>query len=248
MKRFFCAVLTAATTALWCVGNAQAQNITIELQSDAFVRFSNAVESGSVSTVREMLEAGFDPNTTVKSGDVALVRSIRLEHDKLTQLLLNAKDIDVNAESDTGETALMLAVFKQSMPLVDRLLKMKAQVNKAGWTPLHYAATVGSVELINKLIALGANVNAMTADGITPLYMAARMPSYSAVTTLLKAGAYRNICTRTGASPASAAKAADNERLAQYLAFDKCASPKAIEQLNARIQIRKPSTAVPSAQ
>jgi len=39
----------------------------------------------------------------------------------------------------------------------------------SGWTPLHFAANGGYVEVAKLLIAKGVDVNAKTGDGVTPL-------------------------------------------------------------------------------
>jgi ankyrin repeat protein len=57
------------------------------------------------------------------------------------------------------------------------LLAHGADVNSAddaGWTPLHWAATIDfkNVQLVEMLVARGANVNAKAKDGSTPLAQA----------------------------------------------------------------------------
>jgi len=50
-----------------------------------------------------------------------------------------------------------------------------ANVNAASggrWTPLHYAARAGSLNVARYLVEQGANVNAAGADGRTPLRVA----------------------------------------------------------------------------
>ena len=44
--------------------------------------------------------------------------------------------------------------------------------NKAGFTPLHEGAYTGRKEIVELLIASGADVNAIKIDGMTPLDMA----------------------------------------------------------------------------
>ncbi len=44
--------------------------------------------------------------------------------------------------------------------------------NDYGWTPLHWAASRGHKEIVELLIAKGANVNAKNKYGTTPLDMA----------------------------------------------------------------------------
>src|SRR3546814_6545439 len=52
------------------------------------------------------------------------------------------------------------------------LIARGAQVNRLGWTPLHYAASKGHVETAKLLLANKAMVNAPSPDGTTPLMMA----------------------------------------------------------------------------
>ena len=111
--------------------------------------------------------------------------------------------------------------------MAERLVAMGAKVNKSGWTPLHYAATEGHIDLMQWLLDLGADVNVQTRAGVTPLYMAARKPSRQAVMLLLKHGAYRDLCTERGESPATAATRAGDKELGDYLAVEKCVKPKA---------------------
>ena len=63
----------------------------------------------------------------------------------------------------------------------------------AGNTPLHYAARLGHVNLIEHLIAMDAAVTATNNLGQTPLMLAAKSScSLSSVTILLKWGAIVN--------------------------------------------------------
>ena len=59
----------------------------------------------------------------------------------------------------------------------------------SGRTPLQLAASVGSVPVVNRLIAAGADVDAADSRGRTPLHAAAWNGHLEVVTTLLKAGA-----------------------------------------------------------
>ena len=118
----------------------------------------------------------------------------------------------------------MLAVFKGQDELFDELIAAGADPQRGGnWTPLHYAATEGRTEFIERLLKAGASANIQTSSGVTPLIMAARKPSRAAVTMLLKAGAYRDYCTDTGQSPADFARRAGDKELAEYLAIPKYA-------------------------
>ena len=79
----------------------------------------------------------------------------------------------------------MLAVFKGQDELFDELIAAGADPQRGGnWTPLHYAATEGRTEFIERLLKAGASANIQTSSGVTPLIMAARKPSRAAVTML----------------------------------------------------------------
>ena len=118
----------------------------------------------------------------------------------------------------------MMAVFKGNNELFNELLKAGADPKGgANWTALHYAATEGRTEMIEKLLALGVSPNVQTSSGVTPLIMAARKPSRASVMALLKAGAYRDYCTDKRESPADFARRAGDQELAKYLAVEACA-------------------------
>lgn len=194
---------------------------------ETWANFAGAVDKNRADVVADLLKAGVSPNTLVADGDPALVRAMRWGNQPVIEVLLAAPGIDVNLESRLGENALMMAALRGDQKMAERLVAMGAKVNKSGWTPLHYAATEGHVEIMQWLLDLGADVNVQTRAGVTPLYMAARKPSRQAVMLLLKHGAYRDLCTERGESPATAATRAGDKELGDYLAVEKCVKPKA---------------------
>jgi ankyrin repeat protein len=58
-------------------------------------------------------------------------------------------------------------------------------INKSGWTPLHWAAHHGDVEMLRVLINEGANVVAQAVNKFTALSMAASLAHYDAIRYLL---------------------------------------------------------------
>lgn len=157
----------------------------------------HAVINDKVGDIRHYLDAGVSPNTILASGDTPLTLAYRSESWNAVNVLLKDKRTDINFPNRMGETPLMMAIFKNRDRDAKALLERGAAVNlKRGWTPLHYAAANGDWQILDKLIALGANVNAQTRGGITPLMMAARRPSRYSVDRLLRAGAFRDYCSR----------------------------------------------------
>jgi ankyrin repeat protein len=92
----------------------------------------------------------------------------------------------------------MLAALKGYLPLVKQLVDKDADVNKPGWTPLHYAASTGQVAVIEFLLENSAYIDAESPNGTTPLMMAAMYGSPEAVKVLIQAGADLNIKNQLG--------------------------------------------------
>ena len=98
----------------------------------------------------------------------------------------------VESRNAAGESPLMLAALKGQLPMVKRLIDRKAEVNKPGWAPLHYAATNAepvSVELVRLLLEHHAYIDAESPNKTTPLMMAARYGTPDVVRLLLEEGA-----------------------------------------------------------
>jgi len=190
-----------------------------------------AVRSANTRTLKQLLQKGLSPNFRMENGDTGFTYAVRAENYDVAEALLKSGRLNVNDFNKFGETPLMLAVFKGQDELFDELIAAGADPQRGGnWTPLHYAATEGRTEFIERLLKAGASANIQTSSGVTPLIMAARKPSRAAVTMLLKAGAYRDYCTDTGQSPADFARRAGDKELAEYLAIPKCAVKGRIAQ------------------
>ncbi len=70
------------------------------------------------------------------------------------------------------------------------------------WTKLHSAAFMGRVELVEMLLARGADVNAKARDGATPLHLAAKKDKVAAAKLLFAKGGTINAKDAEGNSPA----------------------------------------------
>ncbi|MFI4973946.1 MAG: ankyrin repeat domain-containing protein [Caulobacterales bacterium] len=113
-----------------------------------------------------------------------------------------------------GDTALHVAAAAYRPEIVERLVKMGADVgaaNRRGAQPLHYAVDglpgshawnpVAQAATVARLIALGADPNATDASGVRPLHRAVRTRCASAVKALLDAGADPRLPNRSGSTP-----------------------------------------------
>jgi hypothetical protein len=83
----------------------------------------------------------------------------------------------------------MLAALHGLLAECQTLIQLGADVNKPGWTPLHYAATRGHLAVMNLLLDEHAYIDAASPNGTTPLMMAAHYGTASAVKLLLEADA-----------------------------------------------------------
>ena len=105
------------------------------------------------------------------------------------KVLLEAGQTNVEARNGKDESPLMMASLKGNQEAVNQLIARDADINKPGWTPLHYAATTGQVAIIKVLLEKSAFIDAQSPNGTTPLMMAAMYGSTEAVKLLLEEGA-----------------------------------------------------------
>ncbi|MFZ4480716.1 MAG: ankyrin repeat domain-containing protein [Rhodoferax sp.] len=151
--------------------------------------FFSAIKRDDPELVRSLLSRGFDGNTLNPAGDHGLIVGIREPSPKAISVLLNWPDIKVETRNANDESPLMLASLKGLTDLCRQLIAKGADVNKPGWTPLHYAATAGDIAVITLLLDNHAYIDAPSPNGTTPLMMAAHYGTPSAVKALLEAGA-----------------------------------------------------------
>ena len=151
--------------------------------------FFKAIRFDNVRVVQGLLQRGFDPNTVNPEGVPGLMLAVREPSLKVAEVLASHPETQTEVRNDQDESVLMLAALKGYLPLVQKLVANDADVNKTGWTALHYAATGGHVPVIAYLLDEHAYIDAESPNGTTPLMMAARYGSPEAVKHLIQAGA-----------------------------------------------------------
>ena len=151
--------------------------------------FFEAVKHDDAPAMQALLQRGFDPNTRSPDHEHGLALAIREPSPKVIALLVESPQIDPEARNLHDESLLMLASLKGMFALCERLIAKGADVNKPGWTPLHYAATHGHVAVMTLLLDHHAYIDAASPNGSTPLMMAALYGTPGAVKLLLEAGA-----------------------------------------------------------
>jgi len=160
--------------------------------------FFKAIRQDDARTIKELLSRGFDPNTPDPKGQFGLYLALREPSLKAAQVLIDWPKTDVNILNAKDESPLMLAALKGQQDLAERLIKKGADVNKTGWTPLHYAASSGHLTIISLLLENSAYIDAESPNGTTPLMMAAMYGTPAAVKLLLQEGADAQLKNQQG--------------------------------------------------
>lgn len=162
---------------------------SVQAQAGAYEDFFKAIQFDNVRVVQALLQRGFDPNSVNPAGVPALMVAVQEPSLQVAELLASWPTTRTEVRNASDESPLMLAALRGYFPLVKRLVDNDADVNKTGWTPLHYAATGGHVLIIEFLLDKSAYIDAESPNGTTPLMMAALYGTPEAVKVLIQAGA-----------------------------------------------------------
>ncbi|HEX2500251.1 MAG TPA: ankyrin repeat domain-containing protein [Methylomirabilota bacterium] len=156
--------------------------------------------------------AVLDAFEAAAAGDVTRLASLLAETPAL-----------VSAHAADGWTPLHLAAHFGEDRAVSLLLELGADPrarsrNSLDNTPLHagLAGTAG-LDVVERLLAAGAEVDAPAGGGFTPLHLAAGRGELPLVTRLLLRGAEASRRTADGQTPADVARARGHEPVARFL-------------------------------
>ena len=172
-----------------------------------------AAGNGDAAAIARLLAAGANPNAALLEGETPVMTAARSGTAEGVRLLI-AAGADVNArETSREQTALMWAVTQGQHEAVQALLEAGADVEArskvrprlmydvttnagqfdqgvveqlGGFTPLLFAARHGDVESARLLLAAGADVDHLAANGTSPLVVATHS-GHTALATLLLA-------------------------------------------------------------
>ncbi len=183
----------------------------------AYEDYFRAVAVDNESGLRDLLARGLDPNTLDPTGQHGLFLALRGGSSKVVRLLLQHPETRVESTNAVGETPLMMASLRADLEAMKALIARGAQINRPGWTPLHYAASSPSVTPVQMLVDLGAQIDSRAPNGNTPLMLAARYGSEDSVSLLLQRGADRGLRNERNYNAADYARLDGRESLARKL-------------------------------
>lgn len=209
--------------------------------------FIQAIQEGNIATVKTALSENPSLiNTKTEQGlSVLLLAMYYRKNDIVNILLENKKDFDffeaaasgqldfvkkilenkpeiLNQYAVDGFTALGLSCFFNQKEIAHFLLEKGADPNIASnndfkVAPLHSAAAISQIEIVNILLQNGANINAKQSSGVTSLHSAAHNGATEIVKLLLQNGADKEAKTKDGKSVLDFAKEGDFKEIINLL-------------------------------
>ena len=152
-----------------------------------------AASSGEATAVEALLTAGADVRAEDASSETAMTYAAAEGHAAAVTALQKRG-------ARAGETELILASGRCNAAVVRALLSsgMSVETPAAGTSPLIVAAGGNCADVVDLLIARGANLNAKNNDGWTPLIKAASAGHTEIVERLLAKGADMSVADPLG--------------------------------------------------
>jgi ankyrin repeat protein len=194
---------------------------SLHVHASSYDAFFEAIQKDDESALIALTLRNFDLNTLSPEGEHALVIALRSGSLKVAHFLLDQNAVKVEVRNRQEESPLMMAALKGQLALAKRLIERKAEVNKPGWTPLHYAATHAepvSVEITRLLLEHHAYIDAASPNRTTPLMMAAHYGHPDVVKLLLEEGADASLKNEKGLSAVDFARGANRPAVAAAIA------------------------------
>lgn len=186
----------------------------------SFDDYFKSVKIDDAATVAALLRRGIDPNMIDgERGETGLILALREQSMKVFQVLLDTDGINLEARALNGDTALMIAAYKGNKQAVEALLARNAEVNKPGWTALHYAAAIGDNDIVQRLLDKSAYIDAESPNKTTPIMMAARGGHILTVKLLLDEGADATLKNEQGMTAIDLARKYDHNDIVEGLTY-----------------------------
>jgi ankyrin repeat protein len=178
---------------------------------------------GATPILDALIKAGADANFKTPYGETPLMAVARSGKVDAAKVLLDA-GADVNAKETWGEQSALMWAAAQSQADIVKLLASRGanlndhgkvnqwerkiiqeprpkDLNKGGFTPLHYAAREGCAACVQNLLEAGADPDSEDPDRETPLLLALENLHFDTAAVLVKGGADLDKWDLFGRSP-----------------------------------------------
>lgn len=188
--------------------------------SDTREELFKAAEFDNESAVVNMVFKGLNVGAKDEEGQTALLIAATQGSMKVARFLMKQPTVNINARNAKDENALMMASIKGHLDMAQALIDAGADVNKPGWTPLHYACANPEPEsrsLVALLIEKHAYIDAESPNQTTPLMMAARYGHIDVVKLLLEEGADSSLRNQLGMTALDFATTTERTEVAALL-------------------------------
>ncbi|MBZ5577915.1 MAG: ankyrin repeat domain-containing protein [Acidobacteriia bacterium] len=178
---------------------------------------------GNAPVLQALLKAGADPNFRTTNGETPILAAGRSGKIEAAKVLLDA-GADINAKEGWGEQSALMWAAAQSQPDMVKFLASKGanlndhgkvnqwerkiiqeprpkDMNKGGFTALHYAAREGCAACVDNLLKAGADPDSEDPDRETPLLLALENLHFDTAAVLIQGGADLDKWDLFGRSP-----------------------------------------------
>lgn len=149
----------------------------------------------NLELAQHLIDKGADVNVQAYGGYTPLMQATYSGNLKLVKLLAD-HGAELNARGQQGTVLHQIIINKtaSNTAMVKLLVENGAKLQEYcyGNTELHLAVLLGSSDMVQTLINLGADVNAVNDYGYTPLYYAAMHGQLSKADMLIAAGANKS--------------------------------------------------------
>jgi uncharacterized protein len=197
-------------------------NVKLETQLGSSA-ITEAAIIGNAPVLEALLKAGADPNFKTPNGETPIMAAARSGEVDAAKALLDA-GADINAKESWGEQSALMWAAAQSQPEMVKFLASKGanlndhgkinqwerkviqeprpkDMNKGGFTALHYASREGCALCVQYLLEAKADPDSEDPDRETPLLLAIENMHFDTAAVLIKGGADLNKWDLFGRSP-----------------------------------------------
>ncbi|MGL9761743.1 MAG: ankyrin repeat domain-containing protein [Wolbachia sp.] len=194
-----------------------------QVQSDLDEGLLTAVQDGNLNEAEGLVSRNANVNITDIYSWTPLHWAAFEDRLEIARFLIK-KGADINAadKGPYGKKPVHVAIENNSKDIIGFLLSKGVSINdtdKQGYTPLHYAAWRGRLEIAELLVDKGASINAADAStaGKKPIHVAAENNSKSIIEFLISKGVNVDEADKNGWAPLHYAAKFDQLEVAKFL-------------------------------